>query len=279
MANQSTIGNSLAKSLLSNRKSQENPILQNIKSGIYKAITVGGKPDPEGRGRIAAYVPKLGGDPDEPMYFMYASSFGGSNSQGSYGMFSVPPDGGVTILVFFADNGNLNEGYWFAVAQEVPGTVPGGAAGTANPDGSGMGEGIAKDVKVAKSTPNTLAELQNTDEADQGNSNRNVNSASQGIFSDNKRGQSTASPLRDANYETTQHSKVYGWTTPGGNGITMDDGSVGDDGTIHPNQIRISTGSGAQVIVDGTNDFVYAINSSGSGWVEIGADGEVMVYA
>ena len=60
MANQSTIGNSLAKSLLSNRKSQENPILQNIKSGIYKAITVGGKPDPEGRGRIAAYVPKLG---------------------------------------------------------------------------------------------------------------------------------------------------------------------------------------------------------------------------
>tara|TARA_A200000159_G_C7336507_1_gene345292 strand:- start:1710 stop:3566 length:1857 start_codon:yes stop_codon:yes gene_type:complete len=279
MANQSTIGNSLAKSLLSNRKSQENPILQNIKSGIYKAITVGGKPDPEGRGRIAAYVPKLGGDPDEPMYFMYASSFGGSNSQGSYGMFSVPPDGGVTILVFFADNGNLNEGYWFAVAQEVPGTVPGGAAGTANPDGSGMGEGIAKDVKVAKSTPNTLAELQNTDEADQGNSNRNVNSASQGIFADNKRGQSTASPLRDANYETTQHSKVYGWTTPGGNGITMDDGSVGDDGTIHPNQIRISTGSGAQVIVDGTNDFVYAINSSGSGWVEIGADGEVMVYA
>ena len=59
----------------------------------------------------------------------------------------------------------------------------------------------------------------------------------------------------------------------------MDDGSVGDDGVIHPNQIRISTGSGSQVIVDGTNDFIYAINSSGSGWVEIGANGEVMVYA
>ena len=59
----------------------------------------------------------------------------------------------------------------------------------------------------------------------------------------------------------------------------MDDGSVGDDGVIHPNQIRIASGSGAQVIVDGTNDFIYAINSSGSGWVEIGADGEVMVYA
>ena len=34
----------------------------------------------------------------------------------------------------------------------------------------------------------------------------------------------------------------------------MDDGSVGDDGVIHPNQIRIASGSGAQVIVDGTND-------------------------
>ena len=279
MAKETMIGNSLAKALLKNVKDQQNPILQNIKSGIYKAITVADKPDPEGRGRIAAYVPKLGGDPEEPMYFMYASPFGGSNKQGSYGMFSVPPDGGVTILVFFADNGVLNEGYWFAVAQEIPGTVSGGAAGVANADGSGMGEGIAKDVKVAKVTPTKLEDLQSIDEQDQANSNRNVNTANQGIFSDNKRGQSTASPLRDANYDTTQSSKVYGWTTPGGNGITMDDGSVGDDGTIHPNQIRISTGSGAQVIVDGTNDFVYAINSSGSGWVEIGADGEVMVYA
>ena len=32
MANETMVGNSLAKSLLKNRKSQENPILQNIKS-------------------------------------------------------------------------------------------------------------------------------------------------------------------------------------------------------------------------------------------------------
>ena len=38
------------------------------------------------------------------------------------GLFAVPPDG-VTILVFFAENGDLNEGYWFAVSQEVPSIV------------------------------------------------------------------------------------------------------------------------------------------------------------
>lgn len=271
--------NLLGKSIQSERKHYDNPLLRNVQSGVWKAITVGGTPDPEGRGRIAAYIPKLGGDPDNPLFFQYASPFGGSNAQGSYGMFAVPPDAGVTILVFFAENGDLNEGYWFAVSQEVPSIVSGGAADTAKSDGTGQGEGVFKDVPSAKVRPNSLRDAVNTEPAEQENSNKNANTASQGIYSDNKRGQSTASPHRDANYETTQPSKVMGWSSPGGNAITMDDGSVGDDGVIHPNQIRISTGSGSQVIVDGTNDFIYAINSSGSGWVEIGANGEVMVYA
>ena len=59
----------------------------------------------------------------------------------------------------------------------------------------------------------------------------------------------------------------------------MDDGSINDTGEIHAEQIRITTASGAAVILDGSNDFIYAVNSSGSGWVEIGANGEVMVYA
>jgi hypothetical protein len=274
-----TIGNSLTSSLKAQRSHAQNPILKNIESGIYKAITVGGHPDPEGRGRIAAYIPKLGGDRDEPMFFQYASPFGGANKQGPYGMFAVPPDAGVTILVFFADNGAINEGYWFAVSQEIPSVVSGGASDTAKSDGTGQGEGVFSDVPSAKVQPLTLEEAQELSQEEIDNSNKNANTAGQGIYSDPKRGQSTATPLRDANYNTTQHSKVYGWSTPGGNAITMDDGSVDDGGTIHPNQIRISTGSGSQVIVDGTNDFIYAINSSGTGWVEIGAKGEVMVYA
>ena len=53
------------------------------------------------------------------------------------------------------------------------------------------------------------------------------------------------------NYETTQHSKVYVGVHLILETIFLDDISVGDDGLIHPNQIRIASGSGAQVIVDG----------------------------
>jgi hypothetical protein len=70
-----------------------------------------------------------------------------------------------------------------------------------------------------------------------------------------------------------------GFKTPGGSAVSIDDGSVDDDGNIYSEQIRITTASGAGVILDGGNDFIYAVNSSGSGWVEIGANGEVMVYA
>lgn len=268
---------SLAKSLKRERRRGETPILSNIESGIYHAITTG-EPDPEGRGRVSAYVPAFGGNPDDPLYFQYASPFGGSNSGGSYGMFTAPPDAGITILVFFADNGDLTRAYWFAVAQEVPDVVAGGAVGRAKPDGSGMGDGAHKNTPVAKQTASTVGDRKTPDD-ERANSDRNVNVAQQGIIADDIRGQSTATPQRDASYEEPQHSKVYGIKTPGNNALTMDDGSIAPDGTIHPNQIRLQTGRGASIIMDGTNDTIYLINSSGSGWVEIGAEGEIMMYA
>ena len=334
---------SLASSLKRERHKNESPIHHNIESGIYRAITTG-QPDPEGRGRLAAYVPKLGGDPDHPMFFQYASPMGGSNASGSYGMFSVPPDSGITILVFFADNGDLSEGYWFAVAQEVPNVAAGGPAGKARDDGTGQGTGAFTDIPSADNVTGSLAELQsgnysnnssNSDsqtawttteaqrveqlyssgalsesnayerlssgersyaiskgyiqsEGDQNsdsnqsipqNHPRNINVAGQGIYTDAVRGQTTASPIRNASYEQPQHSSVHGWRTPGSNAITMDDGNISPDGEIHPNQIRIQTGSGASVILDGTNDLIYIVNSTGSGWVEVGAEGEIMAYA
>ena len=360
--------NSFASSVNRSRLHSETPISENIQSGIYRAVTTG-EPDPEGRGRLAAYIPKLGGDPDHPLFFQYASPFGGSNGGGSYGFFSVPPDAGVTILVFFAENGEISEGYWFAVAQEVPNVAAGGPAGTARRDGTGQGEGTHADIPSADNVAGSLADARNPDAndprgADQRNTpssnnqpawttadaqeverlrsfnedigggriraqlsegerayaismgyissgredsptpevtnpesiddaraarnapentrpnhGRNINVAGQGIYSDPVRGQTTASPVRNASYETPQHSSVYGWRTPGSNAITMDDGNVSPDGEIHPNQIRIQTGSGASVILDGTNDLIYVVNSTGSGWVEIGAKGEIMAYA
>ena len=66
----------------------------------------------------------------------------------------------------------------------------------------------------AKVRPISLRDAVKTEPAEQENSNKNAqNTASQGIYSDSKRGQSTASPHRDANYETTQSSKVMGWSS------------------------------------------------------------------
>jgi len=258
------------------KKHQESPIVKALGRGIYKAVVVITNPttkevyiDPTGRGRLAAYIPSLGGNPSEPMFFQHASNTGS---------FGAPVDHGTTILVFFSEGGSVSEGYWFAVAQEVFDIVSGGARGKPHIDGKGQGEGLFKNIGAAKETAKTLDGVTLADEEIE-NSARNEVIAAQGTYSDYVRGSSTASPHRDANYETPQLPKVTGFKTPGGSAITIDDGSIDDTGEIHPEQIRITTQSGAAVILDGGNDTIYAINSTGTGWVEIGASGEVMVYA
>lgn len=291
----SSIG--LADVIKQGRQRADSPVTNKMESGIFKAITVG-IPDPEGRGRLAAYIPRLGGNPDNYQFFEYASPFAGQNSGSSYGFFAAPPDENVTIMVFFAENGDMREGYWFAVAQQAPTVASGGAVGNPHPDeATGIGIGAFENVPAAKDGRSTLRDAQLGPDAfngdlppmynefgdlippEGGNSDRNVNVAEQGTFSDPLRGGTTAHPAREPSSSTPKASRVFGMVTPGQSAITFDDGNVGDDGTIHPTQIRLTTGNGGAVILDGTNDFIYIVNSSGSGWVEVGSGGEVMVYA
>jgi hypothetical protein len=276
----------LARALKREASHASSPILEELGKGIYKAITVLENPttkeiyiDPTGRGRLAAYIPSLGGNPSNPMFFQYASPYGGIVKEGNYGFFGIPVGEVVTILVFFADGGKATEGYWFAVAQEIPDIVSGGTAGESKVDGTGQGERAFEKVAASKTQAWTVGDAAATSEKELKNNPRNKILAKQGTYSDTLRGTSTSSPLRDAGYTIPQENKVTGFKTPSGSSITIDDGSINDDGTIHPEQIRITTASGAAVILDGSNDFIYAVNSSGSGWVEIGASGEVMVYA
>ena len=268
--------NRLEKITTRESKHRESPIVDALGKGVYKAVVVLKNPttkevyiDPTGRGRLAAYIPKLFGNPSSPMFFQHASNTGS---------FGQPDKEGTVIFVFFADGGKATEGYWMATAQEIPDIVSGGARGNPHIDGSGQGTGLFKNIGAAKATPTTIKEAKKADEEVE-NSDRNAVTAAQGIYSDYCRGSSTASARRDANYKIPQGSKVHGMKTPGGSAITMDDGSIDDTGEIHPEQIRITTQSGAAVILDGGNDVIYAINSTGSGWVEIGAKGEVSVYA
>jgi len=256
------------------------PVLDHLGNGVYKAVVItensaGDKfIDPTGQGIVAAYVPALGDSPEEPRFFRHAQTGA---------LFNVPDKQGTTILVFFADHGNLTEGFWFATSTDVVDVVCGGVSGKGKVDGSGLAEGVFCDVPTLK-----IHEDQYWVEEDDEtlpNSATNKILADQGTFSDTLRGTTTTNPRRDAGYKTeggkqaSQHSKVMGVKSSGGSSFSIDDGSISEDGTIHPEQIRIVTSSGAGVILDGGNDFIYVVNSSGSGWVEIGASGEVMVYA
>lgn len=255
---------------------QDSPMVNALKSGMYKAVVVLKNPttgevyiDPTGRGRLAAYIPTLDGNPSNPMFFQHASA------SGSFGQ---PDKEGTVIFVFFSEVGSITDGYWIATSQQIPDIVSGGTRGNPHISGDGQGEGAFANIGAAKATPVTISEAKKADK-DILNSDRNTVTAAQGIYSDYLRGSSTASPRRDANYTIPQGPKVNGMRTPGGCAVTMDDGSIDDTGEIHSEQIRITTQSGASIILDGGNDFIYVVNSSGSGWVEIGASGEVMVYA
>ena len=257
-------------------KHDESPIIAALGKGMYKAVVVLKNPttkevyiDPTGRGRLAAYIPSLAGDPSEPMFFQHASDVGS---------FGQPDKEGTVIFVFFADGGMVTEGFWVATMQEIPDIISGGPRGNPNISGDGQGEGAFKEIGAAKSVPTSIAGAIVPD-IDLLNSERNAVTAKQGTYSDYLRGSSTATPRRDANYKIPQGPKVNGMRTPGGCAVTIDDGSIDDSGEIHPEQIRITTSSGAGIILDGGNDFIYVVNSEGTGWVEIGANGEVMVYA
>jgi len=265
-------GNSLVTAL--NKEKNSSKVLGHLGNGVYKAVvitenSIGEKfIDPTGQGIIAAYVPALGDSPDEPRYFRHAQTGA---------LFNVPVITGTTILVFFADNGNLTEGFWFATSTDIVDIVSGGASGKAKVDGSGLGEGLFSYVPTMKSPKDQYDVELEAKEIPNSATNKII--ADQGILSDELRGTTTTTPRRDAAYDQTQHSKVMGIKGPGGSSISIDEGSISDEGTIHPEQIRITTASGASIVLDGGNDTIYAINSSGSGWVEIGANGEVMVYA
>lgn len=254
---------------------EASPVTKMLGNGIYKAITVTENSkgekfiDPTGQGRVAAYIPSLGGNGEEPDFFKHAQTGA---------LFNVPDKSGITLLVFFANSGKATEGFWFATSTDVVDIVSGGASGKAKPeDNSAIGTGVFADIQTMK-VHKTQDDVE-LDDATIENSPTNKNVADQGTYSDSLRGTTTTTPRRDAAYDRTQHSKVRGIKSSGGSSFSIDDGSVSDDGIIHPEQIRITTSSGAGVILDGGNDFIYVVNSSGSGWVEIGASGEVMVYA
>jgi hypothetical protein len=210
-----------------------------------------------------------------PFYGSTAYEFMGTNAaefndtQKSYGMWFVPPDIGVTVMVVFVD-GNPADGYWIAC---IPGRftnnmVPGIASSTSVE---------LRDSDRRKYSPATrlpVGELNRR--ANAGNDNVNVDAIKkavhpiadklleEGLLLDDVRGSHNSSARRDI------PSMVFGISTPG----PLDRGPFSKRATIGKLQsktqapVPVSRLGGTQLVMDDGDDQYQRKTSAGEGPVD-----------
>ena len=234
--------------------------------------------DAQRMGRVAVWIPELGGSPDkESSWFIvsYASPFAGvtpsanlkpdgttmeDGGQQSYGFWMQAPDLENHVLVCFA-NGDAARGFWFACIyqQNMNHMVPGIPSGLPFEDANTC-EAQPPVVEYNKASDKSISEPKRAVFTP-----LHEGLSAQGLYSDPQRGTSTAGVRREA------PSKVFGWITPRGNTIHIDDNPDNEF-------IRFRTRSGAQILVHETEGYIYANSKNGNSWVQI-SDYGVDVYS
>lgn len=267
--------------------------------------------DQQCMGRIQIWIQELSGGlpPDNETTWIkadYASPFFGStvldprnvdaaSTTQSYGMWFVPPDLGIQVLVMFVNN-DPHRCYWFACVPAALSNhmVPGIAGRKAcNPDAAtndpvteydkvaAAAAGItgAKAIADPKITPTHVIQqriLQN-----------------QGLDKDIARGIGISTARRET------PSTVFGISTPGrvtkrlvedptqsaigyqmvtgrygGHQFIMDDGNALGDSQL----VKLRSAQGGTIMINDTIGSIYVINQSGSAWVELSANGRIDIY-
>jgi hypothetical protein len=231
--------------------------------------------DQQKMGRLRVFIPELGGKPSDPTSWItvsYASPFAGatpldlnqegeagkkmSGSQKSYGMWMVPPDKDNQVLCCFV-NGDISRGFWFACIWQqfmnhmVPG-VPINRSTEPNVDEINLPPVVEynkKDPGIDEWKPQRPVFQPLFDGL------RN-----QGLFADPERGPATSGARRET------PSKVFGFLTPRGNNIHIDDDPDNEF-------IRLRTRSGVQILIHETTGYIYMIAKEGNSWMEISDEG------
>jgi 3D (Asp-Asp-Asp) domain-containing protein len=248
-------------------------------TGIFIGI-VKGNADPQRMGRLAVYIPELGGDPtegaDDPKTWFtvgYASPFAGATNldsnaesgsskdemtgtQKSYGWWGVPPDINNQVLVCFV-NGDTARGYWFGCLyqQFMNHMVP----------ALGINRSTKPDINEKNLPP--VCEYNRKDPGQNvWDPTRPVfeplhnGFVAQGLYTDPERGPATTGARRES------PSKVVGFISPRGNSIHIDD--------LEENEfIRMRTRSGVQILIHETTGYIYFISKQGNSWMEISDEG------
>lgn len=288
--------------------------------------------DPTRSGRLQVYIPDLGGPEDDPKNWRtvsYASPFMGYTDQAqkstdrpstanrfntvnhTYGMWMVPPDINVQIIVLFV-GGDPLRGYWLAcVNPNLSHYMVPGLAGTPNLDPDSLTTAERKTYSKGDVVPVVEFNEYTKDFTNTAfyNNNKPIHTyqynilVQQGLNKDVVRGALSSSSQRES------PSQVFGISTPGrpvddpaddpqkyldnlnngkvdskyntiksrkgGHTFIMDDGAaLGEDQLM-----RLRTASGHQVLLHDTNSLIYIGHADGDTWVELSSDGTVNVYA
>lgn len=288
--------------------------------------------DPTRAGRLQVWIPDLGGAEEDPKGWRtvsYASPFMGYTSQHtpkgqvpskandfthtvhSYGMWMVPPDIGVEVIVLFI-GGDPTRGYWLACTnRNLSRHMMPGLASSFNVDTDTASADLKKSLK-----PNTRYPVTEFNENNEQNVLRQAFTSnkkplhepqfriltSQGLDRDPVRGTISSSsqretpsnvfgistpgrpyddPADDPNFEKkVQEGKLteadYAFKTrKGGHTFIMDDGDTRGDNQL----VRLRSAGGHQILLHDTDDSIYIGNAQGTVWVELDAEGQLNIFA
>jgi hypothetical protein len=316
-------------------------VIKNLRMGDAPGINVSPYPyigvvknnlDPTRCGRVQVFIPEFGGNPDEPSNWRtvsYASPFMGYTStelqqtdnpstaesfggvSHTYGMWMVPPDIGIEVIVIFVA-GDPARGYWLAcVNSKLSRHMLPAMAGSTNVNI----DNASREAKLSYQTGNQAPVVEFNESKIDNNTNPNFYNIpkpihevqysrlkQQGLDNDTIRGTISSSSQR----ETPSH--VFGISTPGrptndpaddplyvsklnagtltedyyrvksrkgGHTFVMDDGSVlGLDQLV-----RLRTAAGHQILMHDTEQTIYISNAHGNSWVELSKDGSINIYS
>lgn len=243
--------------------------------GIFEAVVKEDK-DFQAMGRMKVWFPEMGSlssDKDSWITVSYASPYAGSSpitfvdkdntqtydgTQTSYGIWMGSPDIGNLVYVFFA-NGDPSRGFWFACSygQFSNTMLPNIPSGTSYQ---------YPDQRVPTAEFNKFDPQPNKHEQPKPYHKVHYEAIrNQGLKNDPIRG------FSQHGAKSSPASKVYGILTKKGHYISMED-------TPSDSKIRIRTVNGGQLLIDDSEGLVYINNNSGTGWVEISAEGKISIY-
>ena len=277
--------------------------------------------DPTRSGRLQVWIPDLGGVEDNQLNWRtvsYSSPYMGyttkqqkstdpldynntfESASHSYGMWMVPPDLGVHVIVLFIAGDPLR-GYWIScVNPNLSHHMIPGLAGSPNAVGNKgapapvveFNENVKDYVtnpafyNISKPIHKIQAGILKVQGLDQDPIRGAISSSSQRetpshVFGISTPGRALNDPADDLNYITKLNSdtlppeyfKVTG--RKGGHTFVMDDGAtLGQDQLI-----RLRTAKGHQILMHDSSNNLYIAHADGTSWVELTSDGRVNVYS